>query len=85
MVASGGKGAEQIAQECLAKDSLGWRTDPYTLEREVSFGVRDGRMPDSGAGRMLEYFNGDGGRLDCEVVDAMCAATRLPSPDCDDA
>lgn len=71
MVASGGKGEEQIAHECVAKDSLDWRTDPYTLESVVSFGVRDGRISASGAGRMLEYFNGEGGRLDCDVVDAI--------------
>ena len=82
MVASGGKIEEQIAQECVVNDSFGCKTEPYTFESVTSWLASDGRISESGSGKVLEYLRGDGDRL-WEVADTMCADTRLPNAGAD--
>lgn len=67
IVASGGKVDEQMAQEWVASDSLGCKTDPYTLESSDLSG--EGRMPDSAlavgedgkSAAVEQYLSGDEG------------------------
>lgn len=50
------------------------------MERVVSYGVIEGRISDSGLA-IVECLRGDGGRVVCEVVDAIYSDTRPPSND----
>lgn len=66
----------QIAQANDDSVSFGCNTEPYTLERVLSVGFSEGRMPASGSGPVIECFKGERGR---DVVEAMCSVTRLPT------
>lgn len=72
----------QIAQEYVARDSFGCRTEPYALESSGAFGAC--KIPASAARVVGEEgglnssmsngrFDGDRGR----VVELMCELTRL--------
>jgi hypothetical protein len=72
----------QIAQEYVARDSLGCRTEPYALESSGAFGAC--RIPASAASVVGEEgglrssmsngrFGGDRGR----VAELMCESMRL--------
>jgi hypothetical protein len=80
MVASGGNGVAQMAQECVARVSFGCRMLPYTLDNSPPL-TGEGRMPAAAAavgdpGMEFEgFFTGDEGRE--AVADAMCEDIRL--------